>query len=203
MRTRLILIPASAAVLLFVAAALADVVVPKLDLPKPPRPAATAAATAASSAGARPAQPEPQGPAKPLAAAPPSADKTPPPKLDEWKTAEPVELAHDVAACRATRVREWLKIRCDGFPAAGVSLLAGPRDGVEVWVDPRKEGDSAEIMKSPRPSEVIFPLRRGDGRIFQIGQFGPGWDGPIGWNVAYTISEQWVEGEAAPIVTIR
>jgi hypothetical protein len=36
-----------------------------------------------------------------------------------------------------------------------------------------------------------------------IAQFGEGYDGPIGWNNAYAVSEYWVEGEPAPIVTIR
>ena len=58
-------------------------------------------------------------------------------------------------------------------------------------------------MKRSRAAEAIFPVRRGDGRIFQIVQFGEGYDGPLGWNVAFVISEQWAEGEAAPIIVVR
>jgi hypothetical protein len=132
---------------------------------------------------------------------PPSAVETPLPKPAEWKDAPQIRLAHDVDACRAYRVREWVKIHCSGFPAAGVSLLAGPSKGVEVWVDPPKEPN--ENMKTPRDAEVIFPVRRGDGRLIQIGQFGEGYDGPVAWNLAYTISEQWIEDERAPIITVR
>ncbi len=136
-----------------------------------------------------------------LAADPPGAEATPAPKPDEWKAAPVVRLAHDVEACRAYRVREWLKIHCAGFPAAGASLLAGTRTGVGLWVDPPR--DAADGMKTLRSAEVIFPVRRGDGRLFQIGQFGEGYDGPIAWNLAFTVSEQWIEGDPAPIVTVR
>ena len=132
---------------------------------------------------------------------PPGAETSPRPKPDEWKDAPVVKLTRDVAACQAYRVREWMKIHCSGFPAAGVAQLAGPRTGVALWVDPQK--DPSETMKTNRGAEAIFPVQRGDGRLFQIAQFGEGYDGPIAWNLAYTVSEQWVEGERAPIVIIR
>jgi hypothetical protein len=136
-----------------------------------------------------------------LEASPPGAEVTPAPKPDEWKAAPVVRLSHDVEACRAYRVREWLKIHCAGFPAAGISLLAGARTGVALWVDPPR--DPGDGMKTLRSAEVILPVRRGDGRLLQIGQFGPGYDGPVAWNLAFTISEQWIEGDAAPIVSVR
>jgi hypothetical protein len=132
---------------------------------------------------------------------PPTAEVTPAPKPDEWKAAPAARLSRDVEACRGYRVREWLKIHCAGFPAAGVSLLAGTRTGVGLWVDPPR--DPSDGMKTARSAEVIFPVRRGDGRLFQVGQFGEGYDGPVAWNLAYTISEQWIDGERAPIITVR
>jgi hypothetical protein len=113
-----------------------------------------------------------------------------------------VKLARNVPGCNASRVREWLKIHCSGFPGAGVALLAGSQEGVQVWVD-SSGGEGAEAMTKPRDAEIILPLRRGDGRLFQIAQFGEGYDGPIGWNNAYAVSEYWIDGEAAPIVAIR
>ena len=136
-----------------------------------------------------------------FASDPPAAEATPAPKPEEWKAAPAVRLTHDVGACRAYRVREWLKVHCSGFPAAGVALLAGSRPGVELWVDPPHE--AAETMMTARSAEVIFPVRRGDGRLFQIGQFGPGYDGPAAWNLAYTLSEQWIDGDRAPIISLR
>jgi hypothetical protein len=132
---------------------------------------------------------------------PPGTEATPAPTPDEWKAAPAVTLDHDVAACRAYRVREWVKLHCGGFPAAGVTLLAGTRTGVAVWVDPPR--DPAETMKTPRAAEAIFPVRRGDGRLFQVGQFGEGYDGPVAWNLAFTVSEQWLAAEAAPVISVR
>ena len=175
-------------------AAVAALLTPAAEAPADP------AASAAPSASAAPAPASGEGTS--LDAAPPSAEVSKAPTAEEWKTASRAKLARSVAACNAYRVREWLKIHCSGFPGAGVSLLAGSRDGVQVWVDP-SGGDGPEAMTKPRDAEIILPVRRGDGRLFQIAQFGEGYDGPIGWNNAYSVSEYWVDGEPAPIVTIR
>jgi hypothetical protein len=175
-------------------AAAAALLTPAADAPADP------AASAAPVSSAAPAPARDEGTS--LEAAPPGAEISKAPKAEEWKTAPRVKLARSVAACNAYRVREWLKIHCSGFPGAGVSLLAGSRDGVQVWVDP-SGGEGPEAMTKPRDAEIILPLRRGDGRLFQIAQFGEGYDGPSGWNNAYAVSEYWIEGEAAPIVTVR
>jgi hypothetical protein len=138
----------------------------------------------------------------PLDASPPGVEISKTPTIDEWKTAPQAKLARSVPACKSYRVREWLKIHCSGFPGAGASLVAGSRDGVLVWVDPAG-GDGPDAMAKPRDAEVVFPMRRGDGRLFQIAQFGEGYDGPIGWNNAYAVSEYWIDGEPGPIVTVR
>lgn len=185
----------------------ADVVVPKPIIkpapPPKPSPAAAPSAAPTAPASAAPSLPASAAEAKGLDEDPPKGDKSTAPKPDEWKTAAPVKLAREVPYCKAYRVREWLKVHCSGLPASGVAQLAGPREGVEVWVDTKREGDSEQIRKAPRSAEVVFPLRPGDGRVFQIGQFGEGWDGPIAWNTAVVLSEQWVLGEPYPIVTLR
>jgi len=165
----------------------------------PAQPLGSAAPSAAPAASAAP-PPSEEG--KSLDADPPGVEISKAPKIDEWKSAPRVKLARGVPACNAYRVREWLKIHCSGFPGAGVSLLAGSQEGVLVWVDP-SGGEGSEAMTKPRDAEIVLPLRRGDGRLFQIAQFGEGYDGPIGWNNAYSVSEYWVDGEPAPIVTIR
>ncbi len=178
--------------MLTIAATLA-LVMPATNAPAVPAAPSASAATAPAIAAVD---------APSLDADPPSAEVSKTPKLEEWIAAPKVKLARNVPGCSAYRVREWLKIHCSGFPGAGVSLVTGSRDGVLVWVDPAG-GDGPDAMAKPRDAEVVFPLRRGDGRIFQIAQFGEGYDGPIGWNNAYAISEYWVDGEPAPIVTIR
>ncbi len=178
-------------------AAAAALLTPAVDAPAVPA-SPSAAPSAASSAAAPTAVAE----GKSLDADPPGAEVSKAPKAEEWSAAPKVKLARNVPGCNTYRVREWLKIRCSGFPAAGASLIAGSRDGVLVWVDPAG-GEGPDAMARPRDAEVVFPVRRGDGRLFQIAQFGEGYDGPIGWNNAYAVSEYWVDGEPAPIVTIR
>jgi hypothetical protein len=165
------------------------------------------ATTAAASASARPsmtASAAVSAPAKgkSFQEEPPGAEKSAAPSVEAWREAPLVALDRGVAACRAYRVREWLKIHCDSFPAAGVSLLAGDPEGVLTWVDPVTEGTSQEAMKKPRGAQVIFPVRRGDGRVVQIAQFGEGYDGPLGWNAGFTVSEQWLPEEPSPLITV-
>jgi len=161
--------------------------------------AAVNAAPAVSSSAAAAAA---EAPGKSFQEEPPGPEKSGAPSAEAWREAKVIPLDRNVAACRAYRVREWLKVHCDGFPAAGVSLLAGDPEGVLTWVDPVTEGTSQEAMKKPRGAEVIFPVRRGDGRVVQLAQFGEGYDGPLGWNVGFTVSEQWLAGEPSPIVTV-
>jgi len=149
-----------------------------------------------------PAQaPTAPGEAKTFESDPPGAEKSGAPSAEEWKTALPVKLTREVATCRSYRLREWLKLYCDNFPAAGVSLLAGQVEGLMVFVEQDSAGGN-EAMKKNRSASVVFPVRRGDGRMIQIAQFGEGYDGPIGWNVAVTLSEQWATGEAAPTIAV-
>ncbi len=180
--------------------ALGDVTVPHYRIVpvEPRKPVKTAtSASASASASASPSEP-----AKSFAEAPPAEEKSKAPTLAEWKDAPRVTLEREEPLCRSYRVREWLKIHCSGFPAAGVSLLAGQGEGVSAWVPPPKtEGTAA--MKEASFAELIFPVRRGDGRVFQVAQFGPGYDGPLGWNVVLIVSEVWPAGEPAPIITVR
>jgi hypothetical protein len=165
------------------------------DIPaQQPPPSSAPAASAAAGAGDE---------GKSLADDPPGSDASKTPKPEEWKTAPKVKLTRDTPGCTAYRIREWLKVHCTGLPAAGASLLAGTRDGVQVWVEPGLLTEGKDAMKKVHDAEVVFPVRRGDGRVFQIAQFGEGYDGPIGWNTGVLVSESWVDGEAAPIISVR
>jgi hypothetical protein len=66
------------------------------------------------------------------------------------------------------------------------------------WIDPPKSKNS----EMPGGGEVMFPLRRGDRRVFQISTFGQGYDGPFTILPAAIIQEQWTDGDPAPIVTV-
>ncbi len=153
----------------------------------PPSPGAP---SAVPSAGA-PAEPPPP----PLAADPPGTEKTPLPTAAEWASAARVSLTRvgpAAAACDAYRVREWLRIKCPKLKTFAGSLLAGNVEGIAFWIDPPSEDHKGSVQ---------FPVRRGDRRIIQLWTFGTDAEGAFAPRPAIVIQEQWVLGDAAPIVT--
>jgi hypothetical protein len=131
---------------------------------------------------------------------PPGEEKTPAPSLDEWKGAAKIKIARADKRCNAYRVREWVKIHC-AFPAAGAALMAGSPDGVAVWVD-RPSMEIEQVAFTPRGVDVVFPVRRGDARYFELFEWIADYMYPSGHSVAVSISESWVEGEPAPVITM-
>ena len=100
------------------------------------------------------------------------------------------------STCQLRRVREWLRVRCDGDMLA-VSLVAGNPEGVVVWVhDPKDVG-------LPVAAEVTFPMRPGDRRIFQLFGFQT-YGGPVPYPADGPILQAyWLEGAPAPVVLVR
>lgn len=126
---------------------------------------------------------------------PPGPEKSAVPTAKEWVDASPVKLTRTSPAasgCSARRVREWLRVRCPAKTFA-LSLLGGSNEGLAFWIGPETEGQFGEVQ---------FPLRRGDRRVIQfwgtktdpagVGELAP----------ALVLQEQWVEGEAAPMVSV-
>jgi hypothetical protein len=159
-----------------------------------PEPAAsgTSAASAAGSAVAPPVG-EPLGPHWPR-------DESDVPTVEEWKTATAVRLSrvgYRALECRASRVREWLKIHCGEVLTASISVLGGDNDHVHLWRPP------ADANGQPQKgADVVMAVRPGDARVLQVWAIGFGYEGFGGIEPVFTISEQWVEGEGAPLVTV-
>lgn len=159
-----------------------------------------------SEAPAQPAEATPGGSAAPRVQAnpteptpfeidPPGAEKSPPPTAKEWVDASSVKLTRTspgASGCSARRVREWLRVRCPVNTFA-ISLLGGSNEGLAFWIGPESEG---------RFGEVQFPLRRGDRRVVQF--WGTKTDPAGVGELAPTLvlQEQWIEGEAAPMVSV-
>lgn len=149
-------------------------------------PAIAGAASSAAATGPTPSS---------LEADVPSAEKSPVPSAKEWQTATTVKLTRRSPAasgCTAKRVREWLRVRCP-VKTFALSLLGGSNEGLAFWIGPEAEG---------RFGEVQFPLRRGDVRVVQF--WGTKTD-PTGVGEvvpSLVLQEQWVEGEAAPMVSV-
>ncbi len=119
------------------------------------------------------AQPE----AARLASTPTALDWTPPsaespqPTADEWKLAPNLELVRGHALCSARRLREWVNISCKSPPESSyfhVRVLGG--DHRQVRIAHRAQPQGEEPSRSHRRgTDVIFPMRRGDRRMIEIG----------------------------------
>jgi hypothetical protein len=122
---------------------------------------------------------------------PPTDERTPAPTAAEWKTAPGVTLAREPPDCRAQRVREWLRISCTTSLVVAMDLLAGPREGVSFDHHP----------KGPEQA-VVLPLRRGDRRVLQI-VTGSWSKYTVEYDTAVSITEDWLDGAAAPTVVVN
>lgn len=125
-------------------------------------------------------------------------EKSKAPTIPEWTAAQRVRLTRmsQNVACRASRVREWVKIHCD-TQTAGLRLITGSNDGIALWV-PEPFGDNV-FGTLGRYSDTVFPVRQGDRRIFEVVRFDIGeWEG-WGASTVYLIEEEWLEGGAPQI----
>jgi hypothetical protein len=117
------------------------------------------------------------------------------PTAEEWLGATQVKLTRTsprAAACAASRVREWLRVRC-ATPTFAISLLGGETDGLSFWIGGEAEG---------RFGEVQLPLRRGDRRVVQLWATRDSGGGSAAVVPALVLQEVWVEDDAAPTVTV-
>jgi hypothetical protein len=186
---------------------------PSLATADPPASSSAAPASSGASAadaGAADAAVLPL-PAPPFDADPFPTERTPPPKPEEWRAATPVSLTRTIVQkavpCRAYRVREWMKFHCDHPAPAGLAQIAGPSEGVALFLapspkDPGQAPDEPGAWWTPRAMEVIFPLRRGEGHVFQFLEMGAGYSGPEGPVMSMILADQWIDGEA-PIITLH
>jgi hypothetical protein len=121
--------------------------------------------------------------------------RSPAPKHREWQYGKPVDFARDNRSCAGRLVREWLRIRCL-TSVVGVSLLTGTRDDTSMQLLERGEGSAKSI-------EIVFPLRVGDRRVFQMTSptAADEWGG-VGETISAMISESWVDDDRGPIVVV-
>ncbi|KYF64089.1 hypothetical protein BE11_15255 [Sorangium cellulosum] len=133
-----------------------------------------------------------------LEEAPPATERTPRPAAAEWDTAEPVRLARDRsgAACKARMRREWLRIDCTAPSLAMVRTLGASAGGEWFGLD-QKASDGLATGVS-----VVFPVRLGDRRVIEVGSESFEYRGQVGFSTSFVISEQWLEGDAGPLVSV-
>ncbi|MDI3286891.1 hypothetical protein [Polyangium sp. 15x6] len=136
-------------------------------------------------------------------------EKSKPPTFAEWTAAKDLAAPVSSTSCGVRRVREWLRFRCEVMNSNSIDLVTGHSNDVFFSV---KQG-GGECHDEPGEGqicwdavEVVFPLRRGDRRFFQItqrtgGYYMPGSSGPM-VRSSLGLSEMWVEDEPGPIVTV-
>lgn len=152
-----------------------------------------AALSALAAPDAPPTPPAPAEEERPLEAVPIPAAHAPNPKLPEWSAAprvRPTRRSAAAAGCRVYLLHDWLKVRCTNETFA-LSLLGGDFQGVAFWIDPvTKEG------------EVLMPIRRGDRHVVQLWKSGKDASGGFVLLPSLVIQEHWIDGAAAPVLTI-
>jgi hypothetical protein len=146
-----------------------------------------------------------------LDAEPFPVEKSKAPSLDEWKSAPQVawtrasRISGDF--CTLKRLREWIKVRCEK-QTAGMRVIAGGAEGVSMplAIPIPAQNDPEGLFTAGRFGEIIFPLRRGERRVFQWFFLNAGvedYNGEHFWNVASSalIEATWQEG-ATPVVAL-
>lgn len=123
-------------------------------------------------------------------------DPSPRPSRADWKAA-PVAREARVTdpGCRVQRIREWFRINCT---ALAIQLTAGTREGVEF---------GGTMERKPEPGEprsfddvwVVFPVKRGDRRVFQTYR----WSRWSAGEPDAIASEQWLDGDPLPLITVQ
>lgn len=160
-------------------------------LPVPAAPLVPVAAASGVPSGA--ATPPPGGgaaTASVAASAAPDEPATPRPGYADWKDSEPFALTRTVKSCSARKLREYVRVKCDGSFVSAYTAN-GPTKDQQFW-----EGKVVETGMF-----AVFPLRRGERRLLLmtdavgLGKYGalsvPG----------RVISVTWLPGEE-PIVDV-
>jgi hypothetical protein len=123
------------------------------------------------------------------------------PSVEAWEAhGTPVALPH-ASRCLAAVLDGFMRLQCESRRGAGfgVAVLAGGREGVAVKPSPKGV------------TEVVFPMREGDRRFFQLDEVettetGRGYEGDgIDTQVvpAVNVSVVWFAGEQGPRVVVR
>ncbi len=123
---------------------------------------------------------------------PPDADKTPPPTWPEWHAAAPLAQRR-APKCKVFRVREWVRAHCDleDYQFAGLAEIVGGGAGVEV-----SEG------RFGAGADVVFPMRRGDARVFEIDHVIDRTRMASFWDAGAIVMASFREGDAEPTIVL-
>lgn len=135
-------------------------------------------------------------------------ERSKPPTIAEWDAAKDISAPGLAGYCWLRRVREWLRARCEVRPGNTIDLVAGKsadvyfsvKIGGGLCVPDEQEGQICwDLM------EAVFPLRRGDRRLFQwtLKGFSSSYGGLTGDGETFLVlSEVWLDDEPGPTVAM-
>ncbi len=171
-----------------------------------PAASATTVPAAATSASAKWPAPDLRVPA-PLASQTIPTDKSELPKGDKaWHATtliEPTRRSHRAANCRVFMLREYLNVFCP-LNIALIRQFAGPTKDAEVWVTPKPfvDGRFPDLWNGPLGGKVVFPLRKGEGYVFQFFIVAEAYEG-FGVDPSIVVDASWPESQEKPTVVLR
>lgn len=122
------------------------------------------------------------------------------PARDDWSQAKPVEVLRRTTkarACSASRLREYVKVKCP-FNVAGIRQFAGETDDVQLFVTPKTDN----VFAPPFGGAVVFPVRKESGYLFQFFEITEGYEG-FGVAESVWVDVSWSASRESPTVVIR
>jgi hypothetical protein len=123
---------------------------------------------------------------------PPSDEVSLRPTWPEWNKAPSLALPRIHKACKVFRVREWVRVHCDIDQLVQTTMIVGGREGVEISQGRYGGG-----------GDIVFPLRRGDLRIFEFDELSGHYKMSSTWSRAAVVTERWLAGDATPVLTVN
>jgi hypothetical protein len=123
-------------------------------------------------------------------------EKTPRPKDADWEgvMADQIDIKGLPSGCSALRIEEWVRVRC-GSTLASIGLVGGDRTDVSVRMDPVNEDF---LVPASSGGEMVFPVRRGDRRLFEWVAVEFGYKGMTSTGPLFVLSEVWLPGDDTP-----
>lgn len=117
------------------------------------------------------------------------------PSAAEWAAAQPVGINRgNPGPCAASRVREWLRLRCPGWIGGG--LVAGDPKGVSITAFGQVGEEDNHTVTT-----LILPLSRDQARIVSFMQLGEEYNSDS-YAEGGMLSVVWRRGQADPMLVM-
>lgn len=122
-------------------------------------------------------------------------DPSKPPTAAEWAVAQPVRINRgNPGPCSASRVREWLRLRCPGWIGGG--LVAGDPKGVSITASGQVGEEDNHSLTT-----LVLPLSRDQARIVSFMQLGEEYNSDS-YAEGGMLSVVWRRGHADPMLVM-